>query len=314
MSNSQKKPQNLNIYKDKLNNHFVIETNANKDIKDSEKSLSLKDNNIGIPHLIEQCINIEKTENNQEIADNKNIQINNVKKDYKKNIEDSLDAKTTTNIEKKNKFGRKRKGENNDDDIDKKDNEHDKYYDDNARRKVKHLIFSHLLKYINRQIKIKYNGKIGNGIFRKELLTLKQGHIANANVTYNKLLLKKTLFEIYSEKISGKITTYPEDHNKYIIKELINENDKEKRIYFQKLFNLTFADCLKYLRGDKYFEQLNGLELFSEFKKIKQDYLKKYNDGEEYVKLLKYYIKEYECLINRKNSRKSSKKRRKNII
>jgi len=312
MSNSKNKPQNLNICKDKFNNHFIIETNADNDLEDSEKPLTLEENYIGTPHLIEKSLTIKKAGHNQEIADNKHYQINIVEKDSQKNIDKSLEVKTN-NTEKKNKFGRKRKGENNDD-ICKKDNEHDKFYDDNARRKVKRLIFSHLLKYINKQIKIKYNGKIGNGIFRKELLTLKQGHIANVNATYNKLLLKKTLFEIYSEKISGKITTYPEDHNKYIIKELINEKDNEKRIYFQNLFKLTFSDCLEYLRGDKYFEQLNGLELFSEFKEIKQDYLKKYNDGEEYVKLLKYYIKEYECLINRKNSRKSSKKRRKNII
>jgi len=218
-------------------------------------------------------------------------------------------------LKKKNRLGRKRKGENNDDDIDKKDNEHDKFCDDNARRKVKRLIFSHLLKYINKQIKIKYNGKIGNGIFRKELLTLKQGQIAKANIIlYNKLLLKKSLFDIFSEKISGKIINYPEDHNKYIIKELINEKDKEKRIYFQNLFSLTFLDCLEYLKGDKYFEQLNGLELFSEFNEIKQEYKKKCNDGEEYLKLLKYYLKEYEKLVNKKNSRKSSRKKKNSII
>ena len=123
--------------------------------------------------------------------------------------------------------------------------------------------------------------------------------------------MKKTLYEIFSEKISGKFTIYPEDHNKIIIQGLINEKDKEKRIYFQKLFNLTFSDCLEYLRGDKYIEHLNGLELFSEFYEIKQEYLKKYNDGEMYVDQLKNYLKEYEKLINKKNPRKSSKKRNK---
>ena len=53
-------------------------------------------------------------------------------------------------ILKKNKFERKRKGENNDD-IDKKDNEHDIFYIDNMRIKVKCVIFSHLLKYINKK-------------------------------------------------------------------------------------------------------------------------------------------------------------------
>ena len=121
--------------------------------------------------------------------------------------------------------------------------------------------------------------------------------------------MQKTLYDIFSDKISNRITNYPEDHNKEIIEGLINEKDTEKRIYFQNLFNLTFSDCLEYLKGEKHFEQLNGLELFSEFKEIKQDYLKKYNDGEEYVKLLKYHLKEFKNIINRKNPRNHQKER-----
>ena len=161
------------------------------------------------------------------------------------------------------------------------------------------------------QIKIKYNGKIGKGLSKKELHILNQAQIANSLITFNKALLNKTLYDIFSDKISSRITNYPEDHNKVIIEELINEEDKEKRTYFQNLFNLTFLDCLEYLRGDKYFEQLNGLELFCDFKEIKQDYLKKYNDGEEYVKHLKYYLKEYEIIINKKIPRESLKRKNK---
>ena len=123
--------------------------------------------------------------------------------------------------------------------------------------------------------------------------------------------MKKTLYDIFSDKISSRITNYPKDHNKVIIKRLINEKDTEKRIYFQSLFNLTFSDCLEYLSGDKHLEQLNGLELFSEFKEIKQDYLRKYDDGEEYVKILKYHLKEYKNIINKKNQKEPSKKKNK---
>ena len=52
---------------------------------------------------------------------------------------------------KKNKLGRKRKGEN----YDNNNEEHDKFSNDNITRKVKHIIFAHLLKYLNKQIKIK---------------------------------------------------------------------------------------------------------------------------------------------------------------
>ena len=68
---------------------------------------------------------------------------------------------------------------------------HDKFTDSNARRKLKSIIFIYLLKYIiNKHIKIKYNGKIGNEIFKKELQILNQAQIANSSITFNKELLK----------------------------------------------------------------------------------------------------------------------------
>ena len=285
----------------------MTESNINYDFEDSDQSLSLEDNPTCIPHLIEKInsLNSEITENNKEIVDDRINILNNKEKSFKKIGVESFDEKTFF-IENKNISGRKRKGGNYDN-----NNEHDKFTDDHARRKVKRIVFTHLLKYINKQIKIKYNGKIGKGTFKKELQILNQAQIANSSITFNKELLNKTLYDIFSDKISSRITTYPEDHNKIIIEQLIKEKDTEKRIYFQNLFILTFLECIEYLRGDKYFEQLNGLELFSEFEEIKQDYLKKYDDGEEYVKLLKYYLKKYEIIINKKCPRESSKRKNK---
>ena len=299
---------NLNDINDKIDNRFLVVTNANNYFEDSDKSISFEGNPTCIPYLNEKYnyLKSEINDNNKEFLDYMNNIINNKGKSSKIIEDESFDTKTIF-IEKKNKCGRKRKGEK----YDNYNDEHDKFSDDNARRKVKRIIFTHLLAYINKQIKIKYNGEIGKGIFKKELYILNQAQISNSSVNFNKELLKKTLYDIFSDKISKRITNYPEDHNKVIIEELINEKDKEKRIYFQNLFNLTFSDCLEYLTGDKHFEQLNGLELFSEFKEIKQDYLNKYDDGEEYVKLLKYYLKEFKNIINKKNPRKSSKKRNK---
>ena len=301
-------PLNSNYLNDYLNKRFMVEANINYDFEDSDKSLSIEDNPTCIPHLIEKinCLKSKINEKNEEIVDDKNDIINNNRKNSKIIGDESLDSKTIF-IEKKNICGRKRIG----DKYDNNNDGHDKFTDDNARRKVKRIVFTHLLKYINKQIKIKYNGKIGKGLSKKELHILNQAQIANSLITFNKALLNKTLYDIFSDKISSRITNYPEDHNKVIIEELINEEDKEKRTYFQNLFNLTFLDCLEYLRGDKYFEQLNGLELFRDFKEIKQDYLKKYNDGEEYVKHLKYYLKEYEIIINKKIPRESLKRKNK---
>jgi len=301
---------NLNYLNDKNDNHFMIEANINHDIDNSDKSLSSEVNHTCPPHLIEKinCLNPETNgKKEEEIIDYKNNIVNNNGKSSKKIGVEYFNAKTIF-IEKKYISGRKRKGR---EDYDNNNDEHDKFTDGNARRKLKRIIFTHLLKYINMQIKIKYNGKIGKGLSKKELHILNQAQIANSNITFNKALLNKTLYDIFSDKISSRITNYPEDHNKVIIERLINEKDTEKRIYFKNLFNLTFLECLEYLRGDKYFEQLNGLELFSEFKEIKQDYLKKYDDGEEYVKLLKYYLKEYEIIINKKIPRESSKRKNK---
>ena len=308
MKHLQNRLLNLNFLNDKIENSYMAETNINYDFEDSNKSLSLEENPTCIPHLFEKfnCLKSEISDKNKEIVDDKNIIVNNEGISSKKIEDESFDEKIIF-IEKKNKCGRKRKGEN----YDNNNDEHDKFSDDNVRRKIKRIVFTHLLAYINKQIRIKYNGEIGKGIFKKELYILNYAQISNSSVNFNKELLKKTLYDIFSVKISRRITNYPEDHNKVIIDGLINEEDTEKRIYFQNLFNLTFSDCLEYLKGDKHFEQLNGLELFSEFKEIKQDYLKIYDDGEEYVKLLKYYLKEFKNIINKKSPRKSSKRKNK---
>ena len=290
----------------------MAEENIISDFEDSDKSLSFEDDPTCIPHLIEKINSLksEITENNKEFLDDTNNIVNSKEKSSKKIGVKSFDSKSIF-IENKNICRRKRKRERERDNYDSNNNEHDKFTDDNVRRKIKRIVFTHLLKYINKQIQIKYNGKIGKGVFKKELRILNQAQIANSNIAFNKALLNKTLYDIFSDKISSRITNYSEDHNKVIIEGLINEKDTEKRIYFQSLFNLTFLDCLEYLSGDKHFEQLNGLELFSEFKEIKQDFLQKYDDGEEYVKILKYHLKEYKNIINSKSSRESSKKKTK---
>ena len=175
-----------------MDNYFMTESNINYDFEDSDKSLSLEDNPTCIPHLIEKInsLNSEITENNKEIVDDRINILNNKEKSFKKIGVESFDEKTIF-IEKKNISGRKRKGGNYDN-----NNEHDKFTDDHARRKVKRIVFTHLLKYINKQIKIKYNGKIGKGIFKKELQILNQAQIANSSITFNKELLNKTLYDI----------------------------------------------------------------------------------------------------------------------
>ena len=208
-----------------------------------------------------------------------------------------------TIIDKK-KCGRKRKNENN-------TTEHNKFSDDNVRRRVKHLCFKYLLLFINSQIKEIYNNKIGQGIFQKQLQTLNQSQISNAKILFNQQLLEKNLGEIFSDKVTGKLTNIPSDHNKKLIQKLINEEDIEKRIYFQKLFNVKLKDCFEHFSGNKVIDELEGMELFNEISEITSEYLEKYEDGKDYIQQLEYYLKNYENIIKNKRSRKERSKKNK---
>ena len=206
-----------------------------------------------------------------------------------------------TIIDKK-KCGRKRKNENN-------TTEHNKFSDDNVRRRVKHLCFKYLLLFINSQIKEIYNNKIGQGIFQKQLQTLNQSQISNAKILFNQQLLEKNLGEIFSDKVTGKLTNIQSDHNKKLIQKLINEEDIEKRIYFQKLFNVKLKDCFEHFSGNKVINELEGMELFNEISEITSEYLEKYEDGKDYIQQLEYYLKNYENIIKNKRSRKERSKK-----
>ena len=182
---------------------------------------------------------------------------------------------------------------------------HNKFSDDNIRRKIKSLLLKYILIFINETINIIYNGDIGKGIFKKELKTLVQSQISNATIEFNKELLDKTLEEIFSENISGKYRNFPKNNNKLVIQSLIiNEEDENKRKYFKKLFNLTFTDCLKQFRGEKKFEELEGFVLFDNINEIQFEYLNKYKDGKEYINQLRHYLKNYENITNAKKGKK----------
>ena len=199
----------------------------------------------------------------------------------------------------KKKCGRKR--------IRPKDNkrEHNKYSDDNVRRRCKHLVLNNLLKFINEKINELYNGTIGNGVFKKQLQIINQSQKSNANINFNKMFLNKTLREIFSENITTRYTGSPINHNKVIIDNLLNEKDENKRKYFIHIFNLKFLECLKHFTGQFFIKELEGLKCF---KDIKNEILNKYIfDGKEYVDVLEYYLKNYEEITNNKRARKSRK-------
>ena len=226
--------------------------------------------------------------------------INNFKNDNLLSLNNLTFEKIISN---KKKCGRKTKRTNSEN---KNQTQHNKFSDDNIRRKCKHLVLKNILDFINENIKRIYNGNIGQGIFKKELQTLNQSQKIDATINFNKDFLTKNLGEIFSDKISGRITIFPSNHNKLLIEKLKNEKDESKKIYFNRLFNITFLQCLKHFTGQFYINELNGLKNFSQ---IKDDILMKNpEDGEKYFEILDYYLKNYEEIINSKKARKLRKK------
>ena len=175
---------------------------------------------------------------------------------------------------------------------------HTKFSYDNLKRECKHLVIENVMNFINEKINITYDGNIGEGLFKKQLMKLNQEQKKNSGVEFNQLFLNKTLKEILSQNITKRIKFYKEDHNKVLINRLI----EEKRDEFESLFNLTFIDCLEHFIGNKKVEELEGLTLFSE---LKDSILEKYeNDGESYYNNLELFMKDFKDIINNAKPRK----------
>ena len=181
-----------------------------------------------------------------------------------------------------------------------KTKEHDKYSDDNLRRKSKHITLNSLFNFINEKIEEKYENNIGVGVFLKKLLTINQKQKSDCTIQFNKEFLYKSIGEIFSENISTRYSNYPLTHNKSLIESLINEKDIDKRNYFNNLFNLRFIDVLKHFRGSEEIEELKGLTKFNSIKA-------EFESDEDYLNLLEYYIMNYENIINNKRSKKERK-------
>ena len=176
-----------------------------------------------------------------------------------------------------------------------------KFSDDNLRRKCKHILLDNLLYLINYKIRILYNNNIGKGILKKELKKLNQKQKSDSNIKFNKEFLNKSIGEIFSDKISSRITNCPPEHNKILIQSLLNEKDINIKNYFNNLFSLTFFQCLEHFRGTHYYPELK------EMNTLKNE-LQKYSNI-DYASNLDYYFHNYEIIINKKKSRKSRKQK-----
>ena len=211
----------------------------------------------------------------------------------------NIEKKVLKNNDKRNnKRGRKSKGESQK----CKNNElkiHNKFSDDNMRKKCKNIIIKCLLEFINKQIKSFYGDDMWIGGVIKELKILEQGDMAKSTVASDKIFLNKNLKDFFSQNISGRFCNYSIDHNKKLIETLINDEDENKKEYFTSLFNLKFSECLKVLRGDIDLKELNG---FKSLPLIIEELSVKYD--EKYLDHLIYYFNHFEDIILKKPKNK----------
>ena len=212
--------------------------------------------------------------------------LNQIENNSENNNEIEINEKS--NITEVKILGRKRKNSN-------YKGVHTKYDEDNVIRKIRTILIKSLFNLINDFIFEVYNGKIGQGILRKELKNMNQNQ--TENVAENKKFLIKKLKDIFSVDLK-RYTNYPSSHNKNLINKLLNEKDEEKRTKFEKIFNLTILDCLNHYKGIKYIKELEPLNSLINKK------LAKFEDDKDYLNLLNYYIPKFEETIMERKSRK----------
>lgn len=196
-------------------------------------------------------------------------------------------------------LGRTRKGEK------RKEGCHSKYSFDNGSGKIKHLTYHATFEFINKKIEVIYNGNIGHGKNKKKFFLAKKDQIAKSKIDFNIKFLNKSLREILSVELSGRVKNYDVAHNKILVEKLINEDDIEKREYFKGLFDLNFLDCLKYFRGenDEKYVYIQGMKRFNDL--VNENKFKKTEDHEEYTNYLRELINDYENILEHRKGRRS---------
>jgi len=195
---------------------------------------------------------------------------------------------------KKKLLGRKKKG------LGEK-GQHNEYDGDNIIRKIKSLIIKLLIKFINQLIVCIYDGKIGFGPLKKKICTLNQEQIIDSK--YDKQFIMKTLKEILSVKITGKISSFEPGHNRKVIELLLNEEDASKRQKFEEFFNLKFIDCIWHFSGKNEQSILIGMETMEKA----CDNFRKDGRDERYIKTFTDYVENFSNIIQEKKNRQSKK-------
>ena len=311
--NKEKKDQNLNLNIPPLSNYDSISLNDSK----IEENSIFKDieffpkfppliNNFNDTKIIDK-----QTNSNSNLEKEKRIKLDrNNTINFSKDIQEAplilTEERKIENLKKdlvplcNIKLRRKRKNDNS-----IRQHKHTKFSEDNILRKCKNIILKCALDFINERIKIIYNGNIGKGVNIKQLVDLNWAEKSHNSINYYKNILTKTLGEIFSENITPRYWFIFPDSNRNLIKRLLNEQDENKKNYFQKLFNITFIKCLKQFRGTDNFEELKGFRTFEQESN-------KYLNEPEYIEHMKTFLLYCETKFQNKKRRQQKKMKENN--
>ena len=129
--------------------------------------------------------------------------------------------------------------------------EEDEERADSLRKKIKRRVLEYSMEFIN--------NNITNKKYRIEKIERKQ--VNNVKVDFEQNFMYKTLGDIFSARVSSKLTSIiePENYNKIRIQKLRSSDEKLRNI-----FDITFIVCLKHFFGQDIKEELIGMKTSEE--------------------------------------------------
>ncbi len=167
--------------------------------------------------------------------------------------------------------------------------EHNKYCNDNVRRRIKALFNKYIIVLLNNIMKIKYK-KSKLHFVKMEIRVTK-----DIGIEYNRILLESTIKEIIT-KVSNKYQN--SDNNKNCIKFIEAQDDNEEIL---NILNTTYKD----LYTDWYLKSTKENSLDNSFEAHKENILN--SDGKDYLNI---FVKNAENFVKFFTDGKKRKSRR----
>ena len=196
-------------------------------------------------------------------------------------------GKQIFSIQKKKKLGRIRKNLN-------KKGKHDKYQKDNIIRRFKVHLMKNIYHYINSSFNINNRNKKSKNI--NMIKKIQSDNIKELSKNKNIAWLNSTIKNIFSQKISSKVSTFPSDYNKKLINKIYEEKKEIKVI-----------NILEKTIREMWLIQINDDdESYPGFMKLKDDIINLKNLGENecyinlYIQIAQKFEEIYNCIIPRK--------------